>query len=120
MAESAEFELWGGKLKTMCMVTNINTVTTVIEEGHHQSVRALTTEWKINQESSTYTTSLLFRWFCKNDLCQLVQFRYQYFDNVSVVFQILIRILITFTCCLCLVSDFRYSRSDGQSKSEYW
>ncbi len=39
--ESAEFELQGGALRTVVVVTNINTITTVIEEDRHLTVRAL-------------------------------------------------------------------------------
>ncbi len=43
----AEFETQSGKPKTECTMMNINTVTTTIEEDHHQSVQALTEELKI-------------------------------------------------------------------------
>ncbi len=46
--ELSEFELWGGKPKTVHTVTNINTIATAIEEDCHQSVQALTTELKIS------------------------------------------------------------------------
>ncbi len=39
--ELAQFELLGGKPKT---VRTINTITTTIDENHHQSVQPLTTE----------------------------------------------------------------------------
>ncbi len=37
----AEFEPRGGKPKTVGPITNISTVTTAIEDNHHQLVRAL-------------------------------------------------------------------------------
>ncbi len=39
------------KLKTVCMVTNINIVVIVIEEDHNQSVPALAKKLKISWES---------------------------------------------------------------------
>ncbi len=43
--ESSRFELGGGKLKTVCMVTNIDTVVTAIEDDGHQWVLGLITEF---------------------------------------------------------------------------
>ncbi len=48
--ELVELELWNGKTKTECTVTNINTLVTASKEDHHQSVRAIATELKIGQE----------------------------------------------------------------------
>ncbi len=33
--ESVEIEPWCGELRTVCMVTNIDTVATTIDEDHH-------------------------------------------------------------------------------------
>ncbi len=46
----AEFKLWSGKSKTVCMVTNINTVVTTIEEDY-LSTRYFILELKISWES---------------------------------------------------------------------
>ncbi len=51
MTKSAEFKSWSGKLKTICTVTNINTVATIFEEDYHKSVRALAIELKISRNS---------------------------------------------------------------------
>ncbi len=40
-----------GKLETVCTMTNINIVMTVIEENHRWSIGALTTELKISRKS---------------------------------------------------------------------
>ncbi len=49
--ELVEFELWGGKSKSMCMVMNVNTVITTTEDNYHQSVRAIATQLKTSQLS---------------------------------------------------------------------
>ncbi len=50
--ELVEFELWGGKPKNVCTVTNISTVANAIKDKCYQSERALTTELKISREST--------------------------------------------------------------------
>ncbi len=58
MAELVEFKLHGGKPKTVCMVMNISTVVTTIEQDLDQSLQTLTTELNISWESSTCATPL--------------------------------------------------------------
>ncbi len=81
--ESSKFKLFGEKLKTMCAVTNINTVVTAIKDYCHQSVQALTTELKISWELYMYTTRPPFA-YCSQELMFDKDWYYSCYETNSI------------------------------------